>query len=155
MEQDIISEEQSEELEILEFKVGGNTYGMSVNNVREILPHNVTPTPIPNSHPFIEGIIMPRDILIPIVNLMKSLRLEDIDVDKNEMIIITNINDLSVAFHVDSVNGIHRIKNSDIKKLDTKLGTTVNAAVIGMIPKDDRKIILLDLQYIINEIITK
>lgn len=156
MDKDIISEEHSMELEILEFTVSGNSYGIKVSNVSEILPYNITPTPIPNSHPFLEGLIMPREILIPIVNLKKSLRLNDMNETKNnDMIIVTNINELNVAFHVDSVNGIHRINNSDIKKLDQKLNTTVNAALLGMIIMNESKIVLLDLQYILNEIISK
>lgn len=142
----------NEEIEILEFKSGGNYYAMKVSDVKEILPYNMKPTPVPNSHPYIEGIIMPREELIPIINLMKCLKLNDIDDKKNEMLIVTNISNLNIAFHVDGVIGIHRITDSDIKIPSDKLSTSIKGLILGVIKMEDRKILLLDLKYIINEI---
>jgi len=151
MEKDILAGE-TRELEILEFKAGGNSYGINVSDVREILPYNTKPTPIPNSHPFIEGIIMPRDFLIPIINLTSSLRLTTTDEDKNEMLIVTSLNDLNIAIHVDSVNGIHRTYNTELKKPGKKLTTTAKNAVAAILEIDDRKIEVLELRNLFNEI---
>ena len=47
MDTGILLESGTNELEILEFTVGGNSYGINVAKVREILPYQV-PTPVPN-----------------------------------------------------------------------------------------------------------
>ncbi len=70
METNILLESGTNELEILEFVVGTNHYGINVAKIREILPYN-KPTAIPNSHPCIEGIYMPRDVIITVVDLGK------------------------------------------------------------------------------------
>jgi two-component system chemotaxis response regulator CheV len=152
MDKDMIYGEKPLEIEILEFNAGGNSYGIDVTDIREILPYNKKPTPIPNSHPFIEGIIMPRDFIIPIVNFIKSLKLNDVDSLKNEMLIVTGINNHNIGFRVDSVKGIHNVMNTEIEKPGKKLTTTFKNSVIGVLSKDDRKIELIELRTIISEI---
>ena len=55
METGILLESGTNELEILEFKVGKNYYGINVAKIREIISYQ-TPTPIPNADPRIEVI---------------------------------------------------------------------------------------------------
>ena len=64
MNQENVKEGEIKELEILEFKAGGNSYGVDINEIKEILPYQQKPTPIPNAHPYIEGMVMPRDFII-------------------------------------------------------------------------------------------
>ncbi len=60
MDTGILLESGTNELEILEFTVGENHYGINVAKIREILPYTKA-VPVPNSDPSIEGIFMPRD----------------------------------------------------------------------------------------------
>ena len=63
MDSNILLESGTNELEVLEFIINGNHYGINVEKVREILPYQEI-TPVPNSHPCIEGIFMPRGDII-------------------------------------------------------------------------------------------
>lgn len=150
MDKDVIFGGIPTEIEILEFKAGGNSYGVDVSDIKEILPYDRKPTPIPNAHPFIEGILKPRDFLIPIVNFISSLKLSDIDEDKHEMLIVTGINDLNIAFRVDSVSGIHRVVNSEFTKPGKKLTTSQKDIVVAVLPKDDRKIEVIDFRKVMT-----
>jgi len=152
MEKEILNSGASKECEILEFRAGGNSYGVNVSDIREVLPYNKKPTPVPNSHPFIEGIIMPRDFIIPIIDFVKSFKLSSTDEFRHEMLIVTGINDLNIAFHVDSVKGIHRVMNTDITKPGKKLTTSLKGVITGIIEREDRKIEVLELRKIISEI---
>ncbi len=62
METKILLENGTNELEVLEFMVDGNSYGINVAKIREIIPYSPV-TPVPNAHPSIEGIFMPRDAM--------------------------------------------------------------------------------------------
>lgn len=148
MDKDVLFSGVPTEVEVLEFKAGGNSYGVEVSDIKEILPYDRKPTPIPNSHPFIEGIIKPRDFLIPIVNFINSLKLSDVDEYKHEMLIVTGINNLNIAFRVDSVSGIHRVSNSEFTKPGKKLTTSQKDVIIGILPKDGRKIEVVDFRKI-------
>lgn len=152
MEKGLLLGEEKRELEILEFRTGGNTYGIDINDIREILPYDKSPSRIPNSHPYIEGIIMPRDFLIPIVDLTKALQLADVDDNKTEMLIVTGINNLNIGFHVDYVVGIHRTNTANVTKPGRKLSTLVKGSIVGILNTEGRKIELLELRHIINEI---
>jgi len=140
------------EVEMLELIAGGNSYGVNVSDIREILPYIKRPKPIPNAQPFIEGIMMPRDFLIPIINLMECLRLKPIENEMKDMLIITSINDLNIAFHVDGVKGIMRIMNTDIKEPGKNLTAPENNATSGIINIEDRMIKILDLRKIMLDI---
>ncbi len=152
MEKDMANGMETNEIEILEFKAGGNSYGISVSDIKEILTYDKRPTPVPNSNPVIEGILMPRDFLIPVIDLKKYLELSDIDPNKNEMIIVTGINDMNIAIHVDSVTGIHRQLYSDIKKPGKVISTSQKFAITGMIKMGDKIIEIIDLRRVITNI---
>ena len=77
MEREILFREDIIELEILEFKAGNKFFGIDIRDVREILHYEEGCTPIPNSHPYIEGMVKPRDFIIPIVNVRKALNLPE------------------------------------------------------------------------------
>lgn len=152
MEKDNQANEVVKEIEILEFRAGGNSYGINVNDIREILPYSKKPLPIPNAHPYIEGIIKPRDFIISILDLVKCLKLNVSDEYKSEMLIVTSINDLNIAFHVDSVKGIYRVMTSEVAKPGKKITTSFKAAVEGVLTREDRKIEILNYRNIINDV---
>ncbi|HHV10361.1 MAG TPA: purine-binding chemotaxis protein CheW [Clostridiales bacterium] len=137
------------EVEILEFRVGKNPYGININDIKEILPYDKEPTPVPNSHAYIEGIIIPREVVLPIVNLAACFGLESANDDGNDMNIIANINNLHVAFHVDSVSGIHKVAKAEIKELNKRLSINQKNVIIGVFETEDRMIEIVDLRKII------
>lgn len=151
METNILLESGTNELEILEFKVGSNYYGINVAKVKEILPYQ-TPTPVPNSHENIEGIFMPREDIITIVNLGKCLNFPPKENTKNDMYIVTNFNQLNVGFHVDAVMGIHRFSWADIAKPDATLNNHGEGIATGIIKFENKLIIILDFEKIVSDI---
>lgn len=151
METNILLESGTNELEILEFRVGGNYYGINVAKIKEILTYK-KPTPIPNSHPSIEGIFMPRDTIISIIDLAKSLKLPPSADDSKDMYIVTNFNQLHTGFHVHEVLGIHRVSWADIVKPDDTINTAGAGVATGIIKLEEKLIIILDFEKIVNDI---
>ena len=95
---------------------------------------------------------MPRDFVIPVIDLKASLKLEDVDEYKDEMLIVTNINDMNIGFHVDNVEEIHRITTADITKPGRKLSTSVKGVVTGILTVKKKRIEIMEFRKIINEI---
>lgn len=149
METKILLENGTNELEILEFILGNNSYGINVAKIREIIPYQQV-TPVPNSHPSIEGIFMPRDTMITAIDLMNCLGRGESK--PNGLFIITNFNKLDIAFHVDNVLGIHRVSWRDIIKPDATISTTEDSVSTGIIKKDNKLIIILDFEKIVCDI---
>lgn len=150
METNILLESGTNELEILEFRVGDNFYGINVAKVREILPFKA-PTPIPNAHPCIEGIFMPRDEIITVIDLAKHLHMPATQVGK-DMLIVTNFNKLNIGFHVHSVVGISRVSWAEISKPDATLNGNGAGIATGIIKLAGKLIVILDFEKIISDI---
>lgn len=104
-------------------------------------------TPVPHTHPSVEGIFMPRDTMITVVNLKKCLGLPD--TGEKGLFIITNFNKLDVAFHVDEVIGIHRVSWDAIIKPDSTLNGKDGATATGVIKMDDKLVVILDFESIV------
>ena len=151
METGILLESGTNELEILQFQMGDNFYGINVAKIREILSYEV-PTPIPNADPRIEGIFMPRDEVISVINLAECLSMGHPDNTANDMYIVTNFNKLNAAFHVNAVMGIHRVSWSDIIKPDSTINAAGAGMATGIVRIDGKLIIVLDFEKIVSEI---
>ncbi|NLP15907.1 MAG: purine-binding chemotaxis protein CheW [Clostridiales bacterium] len=152
MEKELMLADEIREIEILVFRAGGNLYGVDIHDIREILPYDRKPRVIPNSNPHIEGVVMPRDFIIPIINLVSALGLEDVDKQENEMLLVTSINDMNIGFHVDCVEGIHRSTTANLTKPGRKLSTSFKDAVVSIFNIEGSKIEILEFRKIINSI---
>ncbi len=151
MDTNILLESGTNELEILEFMVGGNRYGINVAKIREILQY--TPAvEVPNADPCIEGIFMPRDEVITSISLSKVLNLPESDEVKNDLYIVTYFNNTNAAFHVHSVVGIHRVSWGEVLKPDATLNGQGKGVATGIVKLDGRLIVLLDFEKIIADI---
>lgn len=151
METGILLESGTNELEILEFRVGSNYYGINVAKILEILPYQV-PTPIPNADARIEGIFMPRDEIISIVDLSRVMNLPAAQSTAGDMYIVTNFNNLNTAFHVQGVEGIHRVSWGDIIEPDSTINASGMGMATGIVRIEGRLIIILDFEKIVAEI---
>ncbi len=151
METNILMESGTNELEVLEFTVGNNHYGINVAKIKEIVPFNVV-TPVPNSHPSVEGIFMPRDLMITVVDLAHVIKADPSPDMKKDMFIITNFNQLNVAFHVHTVVGIHRVSWADIITPDSTVSSKENGIATGIVKIDNQLIVILDFERIVSDI---
>jgi len=142
-------ENGTNELEILEFVLNNYSYGINVAKIREIIPYQRV-TPIPNAHPSIEGIFMPRDTMITAIDLANCLGFMESPI--GGMFIITNFNKLNMAFHVENVLGIHRVSWTEIAKPNRSFGSLEDSIISGIVKRDDRLIIILDFEKIISDI---
>ena len=149
MDTNILLESGTNELEVLEFTLGDNHYGINVAKIREILQY-MPVTPVPNTHPSVEGIFMPRDTMITVINLKNCLGLPQ--TDEKGLFIITNFNKLNVAFHVDQVIGIHRVSWENIIKPDETISGEDGSTATGVIKMNDRLIVILDFEAIVASI---
>ena len=149
MDTNILMESGTNELEVLEFSLNGNSYGINVAKIKEII--NYMPvTPVPNAHPSIEGIFMPRDTMITAIDLKNCLQLGSSE--PGGLFIITNFNKLDIAFHVDSVLGITRVSWKEIIKPTATVNIQEAGVATGIIKINEKLIIILDFEKIVSDI---
>ncbi|MBQ7679250.1 MAG: chemotaxis protein CheV [Butyrivibrio sp.] len=149
MESKILMESGTNELEVLEFRIDDHCYGINVAKIKEIIIYQEV-TPVPNAHPSIEGIFMPRDEMITAIDLRNCLQRGTSK--PGGLFIITNFNKLDIAFHVDQVVGIHRVSWADIIKPNATISKAEESISTGIIKFEDRLIIILDFEKIVSDI---
>jgi len=151
VDSNILLETGTNELEILEFVISGNSYGINVAKITELMQIQEVQE-MPLSHPCVEGVFQPRDEVYTIVDLAKYLGLEASDVPEKDIFIITNFNQMNIAFHVHAVESIFRISWQDIEKPDSIIYGGQEGVVTGIAKVNDRIISILDFEKITFDI---
>lgn len=147
---EILLESGTNELEIVEFGIGQNRFGINVMKVREII--NPAPvTQVPQSHPLISGIIKLRGEVLPVIDLAKSLNFPSSSASGQDKFIVTEFNQQKVIFHVHSVMKIRRVSWDQIEK-PSEMYQGPLGQVIGVIKLEDDMILLLDFEKIVVDI---
>lgn len=147
----ILLETGTNEIEIMEFTINDNLFGINVAKVREIMLSD-TVKPMPHVHPAVEGIFKPRDIVITVVDLPKYLTDHECPKGPKDLFIITNFNKMFVAFRVHSVVGISRISWQDIHKPDNTISGGADGVTTGIAQCDGKLVSILDFEKIVAEI---
>lgn len=143
-------ESGTNELEIVEFRIGENYFGINVAKVKEIIPFT-KPTSIPNSHPCIRGIFKPRDEVITAVDLPRYLNFPEEKSDQARYI-ISHFNQITVGFLVDAVVGIHRISWEKVEKPDETIFSGHEGIATGIVKLEEKLIVVLDFEKILADI---
>ena len=136
VETGILLESGTNELELLEFVVGNQHYGINVAKINELCPYQ-EPTMVPNAHEYIEGIFMPRERLITVIDLAKALGVQPSADTSHHMYIITNFN---------------RVSWKDIAKPDSTISGNGKGVATGITKINGRIIIVLDFEKIVTEV---
>ncbi|MDM5332544.1 chemotaxis protein [Ureibacillus composti] len=146
----ILLESGTNELEIVEFEIANNKFGINVIKVKEII-QPIPVTFIPHAHPYVEGIIQLRGEVLPVVDMLKVLGIPNATYNAQQKYIVAEFNKQKVVFHVDNVTQIHRISWKDIERpSDMYQGGA--SQVIGVIKRNEHMILLLDFERIMVEI---
>ena len=147
----ILLESGTNEIEIMEFTINGNLYGINVAKVKEIMI--AAPVkPMPHAHPAVEGIFKPRDDVLTVVDLPKYLSGVDGDRGERDIFIVTNFNKMFIAFRVHSVVQISRISLGDIQKPDKTVSGGAESVATGIAQCGADLVTILDFERIVAEI---
>ncbi len=147
---EILLESGTNEIEIMEFTIAGNLYGINVAKVKEIML-SAPVKPMPHTHPAVEGIFKPRDTVITVVNLPEYLG-NHVEPMEKDLFIITNFNKMHIAFRVHTVVGISRISWTAIQKPDKTINGGEEGVATGIAQCDDDLVTILDFEKIVAEI---
>ena len=138
-------------LELMEFTMAGNSYGINVAKVTEIM-RRCPITPMTKSHPCIEGIFKPRDKIIAVINLPGFMGLGESGNSDNDMFMLTNFENVNAAFHVHTVEAMHRIKWSDVERPSPVIYGGRDSAITGTTKIGNKIISIIDFEKVLFDI---
>ncbi|HEY8542121.1 MAG TPA: chemotaxis protein CheW, partial [Pseudothermotoga sp.] len=141
-----------EEKQYVIFKVGGEEYGVHIEEIREI-NRLTTLTKVPRAPDYLVGLMNLRGEILPVIDLRKRFGLP-ID-EKNDLMvraIVTESSGKKTAFIVDSVVGVQRISIKSIADIPEAFTFGESARFVSKIARiDDRVILLLQMDKILTE----
>lgn len=152
LRQRILLESGTNEVEIMEFYLGSQSFGINVAKVKQLTPYDeklYTELPASQSHPYSPGTFMFREKPIPLIDLNRALERSE-DVEK-KLVIVTEFNGVINGFLVSGVNRIHRISWKNLQPLHNLLGEMATSCT-GSVNIDQREVLIVDLERIISEI---
>lgn len=146
---DILLESGTGELEIIEFVANGNYYAINVVKVKEVIemPKNGL-TKLPDPKPEIAGLILCREEILTLVDLKYILTKQKTKNIGNK-VIICEFNKIKVAFNIDDIIAVHRIRWDEIRKPDD---LSENSLSVGNILLGEKVLIMLDFEKIVTDI---
>lgn len=130
--------------EFLSFTLGGEEYGINIQNVQELRSYD-TVTRLANAPEFIKGVVNLRGIIVPIIDMRIKFSLGTPVYDQFTVVIVLHIAGRIMGMVVDSVSDVITLTAEQIKPAP-QMGTAINTDyLIGIGAVDQRMLILIDI----------
>lgn len=137
----------------LTFRLGRESYGISVLRIREII-RNVEVTPVPQMPHYVKGVINLRGKIIPIVDLRRKFDLSNIKDTDQTCIVVVQVrqSDGSTALMgllVDAVEEVVNFGSGDIEDTPNFGGSLDTEYILGMAKVRGAVKTLLDIDRVV------
>ena len=139
----------SNDLHIVGFRVGAETFGVPITYVHEIVRVPAI-TSVPDAPEFVEGVINLRGKIVSVVDLRKRFGETKVDPHKKNRVIVVESDGKLVGLIVDSASEVMRIPNADIEPPPSVLQNSESSYVTGVGKLQNRLIILVDLKRVLQ-----
>lgn len=138
-------------IQLVSFELEKEEYGVDVLAVREII-RLPSVTKMPNTPPYVEGIINLRGTVVPIISLRRRFGLSDAEADRRSRILVMEANGTQTGFVVDAVAEVIRISASEIQPPPAVThGNAAQECITGVVNHAERLLIVLDLNLMFDE----
>jgi purine-binding chemotaxis protein CheW len=137
----------SEQLEIVEFLLGNERYGLAAEHVREIDPLRDF-TPVPCTPPFVLGLINVRGQILTVLDIRKFFDLPQKGITNANKVLILRTPEMEVGILADEILGMRWIPLHDLQpSLPTLTG--IRAEYLRGVTSD--RLVVLDAARILSD----
>lgn len=135
----------SDEMQLVTFLLGQESYGLDIMNVQEIIR---TPaiTVIPQAPDYVEGVTNLRGNILPVVDTRVKFGMEKTSRDISSRVIVVDVGGKKVGLSVDSVAEVLRVEGNQIEAAPAMGGEGQTEAISGMVKVGDSKKIVMILK---------
>lgn len=143
-----IHEEVQKLREFLTFTLGTEEYAIDILKVQEIRGYESV-TRIANTPAFIKGVINLRGLIVPIIDMRIKFDLGEPVYNEFTITVILNLGKRVVGIVVDSVTDVISLDEQEIRPAP-EFGTFNMQYLLGLAAVDDRMLILIDIERLMN-----
>ncbi|HEX8616476.1 MAG TPA: chemotaxis protein CheW [Thermoanaerobaculia bacterium] len=137
------------DLRLITFRIGPETFILDIMAVRQIVPYSGT-TSVPTAPRFVEGIIVLRNEVIPVIDLRTRLypRMEKAE---QPLILITHTSAGMIGLKVDEVRRIVTVSTDSFLPPPPLVRGIRGELLIGVVPHGDEVYLLIDVDNVLTE----
>lgn len=144
-----VLEEDTQKDRFLTFEIGGESYGIEIRYVTEII--GLQPiTEVPELPNYIRGIINLRGKIIPVMDVRLRFKKPFREYNDRTCVVVVDINEISVGLIVDSVSEVLTIAEEEIVP-PPELNKTSNKYIKGIGKAGNSVKLLIDCNRLLNE----
>lgn len=149
----ILLESGTNEVEILEFFLEDESFGINVAKVSQIVPFDQENlTAIPTDDKAILGTLLWHKKTIPLIDLSTALnKRPSTATEVRKIVLVTEFNGVINGFLTDGVNRIFRVSWDNISPISSFL-EKYSSTVTGSIKVNEREILLIDFEFVVAEL---
>jgi len=137
-------------LQWVTFKLAGETYGINVMQVQEVLRYSEI-APVPGAPPYVLGIINLRGNVVTVIDTRHRFGLQSGELTDNSRIVIIEADNHVVGILVDSVAEVVYLRQSEIETAPN-VGNDESAKFIqGVCHKNGELLILIELDKLLTD----
>jgi purine-binding chemotaxis protein CheW len=137
-----------EDIPVVVFSLG-EQYGVPIVQVQEIVRVGHI-TRVPNSPPYMEGVINLRGRVLPVLNLRKRLGLPGKELTKASRVVVSEVGQKVIGLLVDSVLHVLKMPASSIEEPPEDVLEVDTDYITGVSRLQDRLVIMLDLERLLR-----
>lgn len=136
---------ESSTRQYISFTIGDEEYGVDIMAIREIKGWTAT-TELPNTPPFIRGVINLRGAIVPILDLRARFTGARTEASARHVIIVVAVGTRVAGVLVDAVADIITVATSDIQPVPQLDHGAAAGFLAGLVTVEGRMVALLDLE---------
>ncbi|VAW85611.1 Positive regulator of CheA protein activity (CheW) [hydrothermal vent metagenome] len=137
----------------LTFIMAEEEYAVDILRVQEIKGWDVA-TALPNTPDYVRGVINLRGTIVPIIDLRKKFGLDSIEYGATTVVIVLKVisdsGERIMGVVVDAVSEVYNVSPGEMKDAPD-FGEVQKEVVKGLATVEDKMIIVLDIDHLLNE----
>ena len=126
------------------FEVAGTTYAVPSHTILHMEMVDAI-TPVPNAAPFVDGVVLSRGQVVPVVNLRARFGFERIPPELRTRLLVVQAAGRTLGLLVDSAREFVRFRDDEIRPPHEAMASATGPYIAGVTTRGDRIVLILDV----------
>ncbi len=139
----------SQSIRLITFRIGPETFVLDIMAVRQIIPYSGSTT-VPTAPDFIEGVIVLRNEVVPVIDLRTRLYPALPERSEAPLVFIMMSNEGIIGLKVDEVRQIVTVSSDELLPPPPLIHGIRGDLLIGVVPHGKEVYLLIDLENLLS-----
>ncbi|HSP17059.1 MAG TPA: chemotaxis protein CheW [Thermoanaerobaculia bacterium] len=140
---------EAKDLRLIAFRAGGEIFVIDIMAVRQIIPFAGS-TPVPTAPAFVEGIMILRSEVIPVIDLRDRLEVDESLRSKKPLVLITDTSAGPIGLKVDEVKRILNVKSVALLPPPPLIRGIRGELLIAVVHHENDVYLLIDVESVLS-----